>query len=510
MKHLATFFLFICIIAAQLSAQTTPPVDTTAPAANPETDLPPPPTGISPPSASANTDSIPPGFTTTLDSLLGIPDRFNFFIADNPAFKLLDFDPSNILRPSTPKDISIQVSEFWSGSSLVIPANFGMQVSPAMLLQSQMKKPSDWANAWQPLSLSFAASRPDSNTNFNEFVGDFSVGLQYTISDQAGERHFEKDLRRKINTQLDSLKPQLETAFIDSIRGKDSALTAQKIRTTMKSKMDAYVAKQYKAQTIAAYKAQIAPAKKAWKAENWAAQRFVIGAAASWNASDETSLIFQPDALGPGTTTSDTLLNFPGFTIFRNGVAYATLSLPLPRKNPTLRGGSSKKAPSTTTPKSTTTSKSAKPWGMWMIGVTCGGTLLDDTTSTFTGIDTLTFDSTYSIGVTTGTFVKNVGLTNRFYIGSNRVKTYVEGQLFWDSRASDRLFYLADIGLEVNILDGLWVQLYGGLTNLGRETFVNPGLDAAASPARQSIPSRPQFILNFDLRMTFPESFYGD
>lgn len=470
----------------------------------PPTTLPPPPTYL-PPGTATDTASAPAGFTNTLDSLMDIPDRFNFFVAGNPAFKLVDLEPSTMLRPSTPSAISLQVSEFWSGSSIVIPSNMGLQVSPFMVIQSQLKKPSDWAKAWQPLSIGVAASRPDSFTNTSEFVGDFSVGLQYTLLDNCGERHFENSLRAEIAAEIDSLKPQFEKAFIDSIMGLDSSKTATEIRSSMKHQMDAYVNRAYKQKTISTYNVKIAPAKKRWKAENWASQRFNIAAAASWNAGSPESVVFEPDVRGPGTLTADTLLSFPSFTVFRKFESHLTYTLPFPHRNPAVLASKNKG----TSSKDSTTKK-GKQWGMWMIGLTYGGTQLDDTSSTFTGIDSLTFDSTFNYSITTSGFYQNIGLANRFYVGSHRAKAYLEGQLFWDSRASDQLFYLADLGVEINIMDGIWIQLYAGVTNTGVEKFVHPGIEQPVNPQNQFLAPRPHFLANFDLRLTIPESFYND
>ena len=511
MKKLFLLQIILSFAVPNLFSQT--PVSADSGDTGLPTVLPPPPTPESTPapnptvfptatSDTTSQDTAPAGFATTLDSLLGIPDRFNFFVADNPAFNLLDVSPSKVMRPSTPQDISIQLSEFWSGNSLIIPNSFGMQVSPAMIMQSQMKKPSDWAKCWQPLSIGIAASRPDSNTNFNEFIGDFSVGFQYTLIDQAGEHHFEKHLRRELFAQEDSLQPSLEAAFVDSVKGVDSTLTTAKIKSSMKRQMDAYVHQKSRAKALASYKSQIATYKKQWKESSWAGRRFSIGGGASWNTSDQTSLVFESDVLGPGTMTADTLLSFPGFSQFAKYASYLTYSVPIPRKNPALKA----------TENGSSTSKNSKPhrqWGKWLIGLTYGGTQLMDTNSVFTGIDTLTFDSTFQLNFSKGPLVQNIGLTNRLYIGSNRAKVYVEGQLFWDSRTSDQLYYLADMGLELGILDGIWIQLYAGVTNLGRETFVHPDLEQNTRPNTSFNSSKSQFIANFDLRFSLPESFYG-
>lgn len=491
---------------------------------------PPPTTNSNPPtptttayptSASTQSDTGAAGFTTTMDSLLGIPDRFNFFVGDNPAFKLVDFDPSSAIRPSTPHDISVQLSEFWSGNSLVIPASFGIQVSPFKILQSQMKKPSEWAKNWQPLSIGLAAKRSSSVTTTSELVGDFAVGLTYTLLDESTERHFENALRSHIGKQLDSLKPGFETAFIDSVQGTDSSLTTAKIRSTMANQMQAYVNQKYRARTLATYNTQIAPFKTKWKQENWASQKLAFGCAASWNASDPTSLVFDPDSLGPGITTNDTLLEFPGFTQFRQLSAYATYSLPFPRKDPNTNNSSADSphksgsftnnsdSSSTTSSGKSATKKSKRQWGMLMVSGTFGLTQLDDTTQTPTGTFNSFGQEIYNINRTTNGFQQNAGISARFYMGSNRAKVYWEAQAFWDSRVSDQIFYLGDMGLEIGILNGIWVQMYAGVTNLGQERFVSPGLDNHATPTSQFIPKRPQFIANFDFRFTFPESFYS-
>ncbi|MEM7036336.1 MAG: hypothetical protein AAF570_05090 [Bacteroidota bacterium] len=424
--------------------------------------------------------------------MLDLPDRFNFYTTGNPAFKMVDLEQSNAIRPSTTKDIALQLSEFWQGNQLVIPANFGLMVSPAIILKNQLDKPSDWAKAWQPLSLALAASRPDSLTNFDDFQGNFSLGLSYTLFDKADERHFEKHLREQIVKELDSLKPKLEQTFVDSLMKKDSSLTAAKIRARKKRQMDHWVSKQIRSKVQSTYSQKIAPEKKKWKENNWAAERLNFSAAASWHASDETSLVFQPDSLGPNSTTADTLLSFPGFTQLRQYAGYLSYNLPFPHRNPAVSG---KKG------------KSKKQWGMLALTATYGGTFLNDTTRSVDSVNTLTADTVYNIATST-TFHQNAGLSARFYVGAHKAKAYVEGQLFWDSRDADQLFYLADIGLEISLLDGIWMTMYAGITNTGSERFINPSLENHTGTTAPFNPNRPHFIANFDLRFSLPETFY--
>lgn len=51
----------------------------------------------------------------------------------SPAFTLLGVAPTEIQRPSTPKAVAISLGQFVSGTSLVVPKNFALEVSPYWL-----------------------------------------------------------------------------------------------------------------------------------------------------------------------------------------------------------------------------------------------------------------------------------------------------------------------------------------------------------------------------------------
>ena len=431
-------------------------------------------------------------FTGTLDSLLHLPDFFRSYAPANPAFQLIDGSPTDVVRPATPQAISAELSDFWTAEGISLPSSFGMQVSPVLMVRQQLNKPTDWAQAWQPLGIAVAASRPVATTTLypptsnsaNPFVGNFSVGLQYTLLDEGGEWHFERQLHSTLSDSRDSLRPHLEAAFVDSVRAKDSSLTSAQIHSTMGREMDRFVDRKSASWVRSAYKSRIASARKRWTATKWAAQRLNIAAAASWNTSDPTTLVFQDTLVGMQST--DSLLTFPGFTVFRRWQGTLNYALPFPRKDPAINN----KDPH---PKA--------QWGMLMLGVRYGGTLLDDTTSTFTGIDTLTFDSTFSHNVTTGAFVQNAGFTARMYVGGHRARTYLEGQLIWDSRQSDQVYYLTSLGLELGLGKGIWLEGFGGITNLGQERFVHPDVEPTGAGARSWGEPKPRFIASFNLRM---------
>ncbi len=63
--------------------------------------------------------------------------KLNFALPDNPAFKALGTEPSNILRPSVTQDFSFISSEFFNGKNLIIPNSFGIEISPILLMNTE-------------------------------------------------------------------------------------------------------------------------------------------------------------------------------------------------------------------------------------------------------------------------------------------------------------------------------------------------------------------------------------
>ena len=61
----------------------------------------------------------------------------NFSVPDMPAFKALNTDPSDILRPSDVKKFAAMISPFYSNGKGVIPKNFALEVAPWKLGSSK-------------------------------------------------------------------------------------------------------------------------------------------------------------------------------------------------------------------------------------------------------------------------------------------------------------------------------------------------------------------------------------
>src|SRR5689334_4525690 len=63
--------------------------------------------------------------------------KLNFVVPDVPAFKILGTEPTDLLRPSTPKALAVSMSSFNDNGKMIIPKAFALEVSPSLLLNSR-------------------------------------------------------------------------------------------------------------------------------------------------------------------------------------------------------------------------------------------------------------------------------------------------------------------------------------------------------------------------------------
>lgn len=68
-------------------------------------------------------------------SLDSIFSNQNFAVPDLPAFNALEFEPGNLLRPSSPRDFSVAASEFYNGNSIIIPKSVAVEIAPIVLMR---------------------------------------------------------------------------------------------------------------------------------------------------------------------------------------------------------------------------------------------------------------------------------------------------------------------------------------------------------------------------------------
>lgn len=128
--------------------------------------------------------------------------QLDFAVPDNPAFKSLGKDPSNILRPSSVKDLALQFGNFTGNGSFVIPKDFSLEVAPGLLL-----KPWYTLNDYQnksgirflsKLRLSVGAASDDET-----HTSSLAAGIHLTLLDNSDFRRDTEFLRKYIFEKQD-------------------------------------------------------------------------------------------------------------------------------------------------------------------------------------------------------------------------------------------------------------------------------------------------------------------
>lgn len=374
-----------------------------------------------------------------LDSALDSEIRVNMAIPSSPAYQILGGEPSNLLRVSNPREFSVAASDFVSNGSLVIPQNFGVDFSPFMVLENGgLLKDSTKGTKFRPLRISFGSeSQPNDSTGNMQLAQNVGIGLQYTFTKPGTSFQGYKDVLRKA---LQPLTNDYETRT-DSLRKEYYQKMGVNITQFMATAPDSAVTKLLDARNAWAdsvyntlpsriskesFGVTVANVKKKFKRDTWNDFRVDVATAILLNSPD-TLLTVSTDSLrGPDTTVT---LQEVGF--------WGTVSFPLLGTN-------------------------------WLQGMAGGNyTMTRSTTAD-------EFKSVYS-------------LSARLYLGSNRLKGFIEGQ-YKGNQVTDLNSYLVTIGTELNVIDGIWLNFYAGLSQ-----------DVGAE--------RNRIVTQFNLHFSLPERF---
>jgi hypothetical protein len=103
-----------------------------------------------------------------------------FFVPDNPAFKALDIDPSNVLQPTDIKSFALMLSPYVSSQGLALPQNFALEFSPGRVASKNWTYAQYDSSAWKRFCYHFsfnAATRFDQQENSDPFK--VALGLHY-------------------------------------------------------------------------------------------------------------------------------------------------------------------------------------------------------------------------------------------------------------------------------------------------------------------------------------------
>ncbi|RYE00932.1 MAG: hypothetical protein EOP50_02890 [Sphingobacteriales bacterium] len=147
-------------------------------------------------------DSMRQVYIFKADSVVLSKVKLDFAVPDIPAFKALDVDPSNILRPSAPRDFSLMLSGF-RGTSL-IPKDLAVEVAPALFLKpwytKQQYRQQYGLRLLTKTRISFGTKQDDVTS-----VNSVAFGLRTTLFDK-GDFRLDSSFERSIYFRLDQVQ----------------------------------------------------------------------------------------------------------------------------------------------------------------------------------------------------------------------------------------------------------------------------------------------------------------
>jgi hypothetical protein len=360
-------------------------------------------------------------FAQDIDTAMLNRLKLNFVVPDMPAFKALNTDPSNLLRPSTVQALAVNMSSFNSNGKFIIPKAFAIELSPALLLNAKKGPQQLKAYAENAVMNSIRISiGSNTDTTFTLNGRTLAAGLRISIinkGDPTTDTKFHEKVAGLLKTIRTGQLPEAKKAFaaIKNYEGDDIDLFISE----NKKEFDKFFAESEKIQDF--FSNNLKKLKEEYRKEHWNDEKLDLAIALSG---------FSEDSLVKNAR-------------FNNAQLWFTWATPLGKNNK-------------------------------------AQLLLGFNTKIFKNLrDTVksTMNKTYS----------EIALPVRLLIGTNRVKGFTEVQYSYISDGSINRFY-ANLGAEVNITDGLWINISGGIDYNSQNKATS-------------------FVPQMNVKLTLPENF---
>ncbi len=350
--------------------------------------------------------------------------KLNFVVPDMPAFKVLGSDPSNLLKPSTPKALALSMSSFTENGKLIIPKAFALEISPSLLLNSQKGPVQLKEYAKNAVLNSFRISLGSStDSSLSNSARSLAIGLRISIinegdfgTDPESLQLIATGLRKFRNASDSSLKTFAISKGLLKEYEEDEDLFQEKY----KKEFNKYISNEEEV-SQKEFLTNLKKIKEDYKKKHWNDEKLDL-------------------AIAVLTSSPDSIVKNLRFN-------QAQLWLTWAHK----------------------IGKSNKSQFIAGINAQIAKNLIDTT----------------KIKLSNSYF--NLAIPVRFLYGTNRIKGFAEGQFKYDGQLKESNLLLS-LGTEINIIDGVWANLYGGYNYSSRSSNTRP-------------------VVNFNLKFTMPENF---
>ena len=156
--------------------------------------------------------------------------QLDLAVPDAPAFKILETEPSDIMRPSSMREVAIAVAGFLTSGS-VLPKSFAAEVAPYSLISSQSLGEYRQNPFWYRARVSVGTATSSTNGT------DISLGLRFTLRDGQDLR-LDKTLTEELLTLGQHINSVMADAAAEAgdpdapdFQEKFDALLAEKLET---------------------------------------------------------------------------------------------------------------------------------------------------------------------------------------------------------------------------------------------------------------------------------------
>lgn len=159
-----------------------------------------------------------------MDSLLQQKFMLNFMVPDVPAFMALDDNPSDMLKPSAPRDLAVMFSSFRSGNEFIIPKSFAAEFAPGLFASTKINL-HDYQTKYLIRMLTKTrlslATKYEDETKFNHLA----AGIKLTLIDQGDYRSDTAFLNEKIYSQLDNYESEIAAKKLEYLKAHNMTAT---------------------------------------------------------------------------------------------------------------------------------------------------------------------------------------------------------------------------------------------------------------------------------------------
>lgn len=226
-------------------------------------------------------------YTQDANNKVSLDDlRINFAVPDLPAFKGMGFEPSNILRPSDIKKLSIIVPQFVENGQAILPKSFALEVSPFLLIKSNQLLTFDEIQNKQFLkSIRISVGTSRDTTVKLPNATKLGLGLRFTALDKSNIEMSSELLKQERELIL---YPELitEVKLEDEFKKSKGINLADDLTVAQQKEFDEFKEPKI-AEMIASNKKKLASLKESFKKLYWNKQKLDFAMSYVLRSSDQ-------------------------------------------------------------------------------------------------------------------------------------------------------------------------------------------------------------------------------